>query len=485
MQITLDNKIKIQDATQGIKDNLIALLRHKNPVFLEAQKLGKSTYKINEYINYFEFDTSGNMYIPRGMRETLFLLLKQHGVNCTTKDNRTLNYDIGYIDSSEINYREYQRPALDKLLSGGPEGIMVAPAGSGKTVMGLSLIPITMQPTLWLTHTDRLFKQSHDRCIEFLPGLKDVDIGMIGANKWDTGDIVTFAMIQTLIRNLDRLCELKDNFGMVILDECHHSPASTFFEVISQLNPYFIYGLTATAYRRDGLEELMFQSIGPIRSEITTDDVAKYNGIILPTILYCPINYGPTVNINNIPSIFKYHIIYNMERNTRIKNDVIREAKAGNCCIVALGRRNHCDILYDMIRKEWSKTGIATGKYSKKKVDAQVEAFDKKEITVLICTSELLGEGFDVDFLNRLFIASPFRTESRAEQLIGRVQRFHPDKEDSIVYDYVDENIGVLKNQFYSKYGKCRNNVYKRLGLSITSYEKYYDKKLARKGFND
>lgn len=472
MEITISNKIRIKDPHPVIKEILLDQLTHKNPKHVDADKMGFDTRRIEEYLYNFEFDGDSDMLIPRGMRGPLLEHLNALNIPAQINDERSMNF-IGYLDGSKINYRQYQQPAIETLLHEGPEGILVAPPGSGKTVMGLSLIPVLLQNTLWLTHTDRLFKQTYERCLEFIPGLKEDDIGMIGGGKWKVGKVLTIAMIPTLVRNIEKLSELRNEWGLVLLDEAHHCPASTFLSVISQLNPYFLYGLTATAYRRDKLESMMFQCLGPIRAKITKDTVAAHKGIIAPKVIYTAVKHLHKVDDNNIPNIFKNHIIYNTKRNAQIVRDVVREAKLGNFCIVSSGRKVHCDLLHEMIKKEWGRTGVATGKYSKKVIDGQIEAFNKNEITVLITTPELLGEGFDVDFLNRLFITTSFRTEARAEQLVGRIQRFHKDKADAIVYDYVDEGIGVLVNQFYSKYGECRSKVYKRLGLEMLPYDQH------------
>lgn len=473
MEIKINNQITIDSPSDIVKDSLIEVLRHKNPKFIDATNLGYSTYEINEYLYNFSVDYYGNLTIPRGMREYLFNLLDDYDQNYKIKDERSLKY-IDYVDCSNIQYRPYQVPAITELINF-PEGVLVAPAGSGKTIMGLSLIPILMQSTLWLTHTDRLFKQSYERCREFMPDIKESDIGFIGAGKWKIGNVLTIGMVQTLVRNLPKLRKIKDQFGLIVLDEAHHCPASTFTYVMSIFNPYYMYGLTATDYRRDGLEKLMFQTIGPTRFKILKKDVTSHKGIISPKVLFCPINFGQKVEINNTNTILNEYIIYNSRRNKRIRDDVLREAGLGRYCIVSSNRKDHCEILYKLIKDKWPKTGIATGKYSKKIIDKQILDFNNNEITVLVTTPDLLGEGFDIDFLDRLFLTTSFRVENRVEQLVGRIQRFHPKKKDAIVYDYVDENIGVFKNQFYSKYKDCRNNVYKRLGLEIVHYDVYFN----------
>lgn len=461
----------MEGLSQDIKEIIISELTFPNPKFNELVKMGKSTYRVPEELTNFEVIDDYTMSIPRGMMAYLTNVLESYDIPYELTDERTYIRDMPIIDSREIVYRPYQEKAVEGLINSGTEGVLVAPPGSGKTVMGLSLMAILQQPTLWVTHTDRLLKQSAERAKQFLK-LDESEIGIIGSGNWETDKILTIGMVQTLVRNLDKLEGIKNNFGLVVVDECHHVPSTTFSKIISELNPYFLYGLTATPYRRDGLERMMFQNLGNVLYEITKKTVANQGGIISPVIVHSPVR-SKRVDGNDIIRIFKDNIIFNKDRNERIVRDVIREAKAGNFCIVASGRRVHCDVLYSLLKKKWPKTGIATGKFSKKEIDKQVLAFDKNEITILITTPDLLGEGFDVDFLNRLFITTPFRTESRAEQLIGRIQRFHKDKKDALVFDYVDTDIGVLANQYYSRFGKCRNNVYKKLGLKIIPYDDY------------
>ena len=190
----------------------------------------------------------------------------------------------------------------------------------------------------------------------------------------------------------------------------------------------------------------------------------------MPIVKYRTFN-SQAVYHNKIQKILKENIVNNARRNHMIVGDVLREAVKGNYCIVLTDRKIHADMLCDLISTGWEKTGVATGNYSKKYVETQAARLNNKEISVLVCTFALLGEGFDVPFLNRAFIAMPFRAEGKVEQLIGRVQRTAPGKKDAVVYDYVDENIGVLVNQFHARNNDCRVNAYSRLGLEVVPYD--------------
>jgi len=383
-------------------------------------------------------------------------------------------YDIDLVDSrillepvdvsSNIVLRPYQAPAKFNILKH-PNGVLVAPAGSGKTVLGLEIFATLRQPMLWLTHTKNLAAQVRDRILgtdKDPPLLNDVskdDIGMIGAGQWKIGKKITIGLVQTLVRNIDKLHEVGREFGLVIVDESHHVPASTFLKVLQYFYAYYMYGLTATPYRRDKLEQLMFAVLGNPNAKISRKDVKKAAGIMTPQVI-----------LRNIPSliyegndyneVLKDFVIPNEQRSNLIVEDVVREAQAGNYCIVICTRKIYCEILHEKILRYWKKAGIANGDYPNKHNKEQVERLKDDEITVLTTTFDLLGEGFDEKKLNRAFIALPFRERVRVEQAVGRVQRTCVGKTDALVYDYIDYNIGILNNQ-----AKSRQFIYGLLGM--------------------
>jgi superfamily II DNA or RNA helicase len=440
----------------------------ENPKYNDAVSKGRWIGNLKPFIMNFDILPDDSVRIPRGMRLPLIDMISSSKEQYTIIDKRAY-HSYEDVNSAEIKYRPYQARAMTAMYQA-EEGMLVAPAGSGKTVLGLSMVPLYGQPCLWLTHTRALALQALARIKQFLPGMEEDDVGLIGDGKWKVGKWITVALIPTLVRRPKEVHEMRDDFGLVILDEAHHCPASTFLQVVSSLNPFFMYGLTATPYRRDKLENLMFQTIGPEVIRIPVAEVEETGGIIMPKVFYRTVNSAP-IHHNNIQTILKDNIVPNSKRNGMIVGDVLREATAGNFCIVVTDRKIHADILHDLIAVGWEKTGIATGNYTKKEQSAVAEKLNNKEVTVLVCTFALLGEGFDVPFLNRAFVTMPFRAEGKVEQLVGRIQRASPGKKDSIVYDYVDADIGVVQNQFYTKAkNDCRYNAYNRLGLQIEPY---------------
>lgn len=462
MEIIISERIWLKGAPQVIINNLIDVLRIPNPKYSEAVMSGRSVYGINPFIINFTILSDDSILIPKGMLSYTIKKCDDYNIGYDLIDNRML-HDFIDIDSSGIKFKDYQLDAVSKL-SGYTNAVLVSPAGSGKTVMGMSMISTVGQPTLWLTHTTPLARQAKERAEKFLPGVGKV--GLLGSGKWEVGEVLTIGIIQTLVRRLDTLGSLRNEFGMVIVDEGHHVPSRTFMDVITHFNNYYTYGLTATPNRRDGLQNLMYQAIGTDTVVIPNNVVADSGGVIMPAVR-CREIKSETVDGNELQPILKKFIINNDYRNNIIVDDVINEAKSGHFCIVISDRRDHCEILFKKIKRIWDKTGIATGKYSKAYVAEQVDNYNNGDITVLVATSSLLGEGFDVPFLDRAFITMPFRSNTKTTQIIGRIQRTHPSKKDALVYDYLDVNIGVVMSQFSSRTRECRLSTYSSLGVVV------------------
>jgi len=463
VKLIIDNQLRLLNIPEELRSWFMLQLTFSNPLYEEAVKRGRYLRGLNAHILLYKPLPNG-VVLPRGYLQMVEGAMLGKGFGLSIKDNRILLPPI--FVKSNLELRSYQKEAKRALLSH-PNGMIVAPAASGKTVMGLDVFASLHQPMLWLTHTNRLAKQVIERIVgtdEFPPIFPDItkdEIGFIGGGKFSIGERITIGMIPTLVRRIVDLSEIGKRFGLVIIDEAHHVPASTFLKVLEYFSSYYLYGLTATPYRRDKMEDIMFATIGLANSIVQRKEVKAKGGIITPTVVKRTV---PSMlwRDNDYHYIIKELLLPNEQRKTMIVTDVLREAYKGNYCIVIATRKVYCEDLFKMINEHWPRSVIATGDYSRKHNDEQVVKLENGEATVLVTTFELLGEGFDVQKLNRGFLTLPFRERARVEQSIGRIQRTCEGKTDAIMYDYVDENIGILKNQF-----KHRVEVYRSLGVEV------------------
>ena len=458
MKILISNNIEVFDPPA----DLITRLRNKcsqtNPFYTSAIRGGRTTYGIPRHLTVYE-RTKNSIIVPRGCMEDLYPYLDSVEI----EDKRVL-WPPKPVQTEIVfdGPRAFQESAVANLLQH-DEGMLKAPAGSGKTVMALEIAARVGQPTLWITHLDRLYKQVIERVKKFIPSQAD-NIGIIRESHIEISDFLTVGMVDSM-RNMD-LEWLNQFFGCVLLDEAHHVPAVTFQSVIRHFAAYHIYGLTATDYRNDGLDPIMFAILGSVKSNVHYDDLVEAGAIMRPTVKVINTNYklGIPINVKNIYQYLLKYIIDDNDRNALIANIAIREAKKGEVVLVVSNRKKHCRTLHEMISKDWQKTGLAIGDVKRKDVDAAIKAMETGDLTVLVCTYEMLGEGFDLDKMSRLLFATPFRARSRAEQGIGRIQRIAQGKKDAVVYEFYDWNIGYCESLLSS-----RVEVYKSLGVEIVN----------------
>ncbi|MHB8280575.1 MAG: TOTE conflict system archaeo-eukaryotic primase domain-containing protein [Candidatus Humimicrobiaceae bacterium] len=474
---TVEEKFVIHESTNVLKNNLRIILKNQifllkkeinlelskfikeNLVFLNSEyliknKIGKSTYKIEKYFNMIT-EVGDTLAIPSGFLNRLIDYLNENNLNYEIIDKR-IKHEKCMFDFKPKLY-SYQSKVVEECKSK-ERGVIVAPPGSGKTIIGLALISEKQLPALIIVHRKQIFDQWVESIQSFL-GINKLNIGRISSSKKKTEKKITVAMIQSLIK-LKNIDDLLNKFGTIIIDECHHIPAKSYRSLISRFSSNYFYGLTATPERKYNDEKLIFTYIGDIIIQVNTEETAK------------KINYGVEnknkLNVSikdtslNIPFDFKVDdfsilskmIIYDSSRNFLIVKDVLENLKEGRKCLLLTERKEHVDVLNLYLKNDYeivTLTGDDAISTRKRKYD-QIKRGD---FQVIISTGQLFGEGTDINNLDSLFLVYPFSFEGKLIQYIGRIQRSETEK---FLYDYRDIKIDFLEKLF-----KKREKYYKKL----------------------
>ena len=449
INIILNNQIVIP--RPNLNGQLYRYLRDhlniKNNDFFIKKNTGKNTYNTEAILKTLE-EKDNELVLPRGFIGKLLRHCKEQNISYEFTDERKKLEAIKF--NSSVSLYDYQESAINST-NKKDFGVIVAPPGSGKTVIGLSIVAQKEQPALIIVHRKQLFDQWIERIQSFLKIPKH-RIGRIEGGKYTLGEEITVAMIQSLQSN-----GLQDNiyksFGSIIVDECHHVPAETFSQVINWFHSYFLYGLTATPYRKNKDEKLIFIYIGDIIHEVTIPSSGAHNKQlsinIKDTDFFAPFNSG-----TDSFETFLHILIYDTARNELIINDIKKEVAAGRKVLVLTERKAHIEVLNQYL-KNHCETIILTGNDKEQNRKVKLKQIEEGSFQVLLSTGQFIGEGTDIAALDCLVLAYPFSFEGKLIQYIGRVQRSIVTP---VIYDYKDYRIDYLNDLF-----KQRNKHYRKL----------------------
>jgi superfamily II DNA or RNA helicase len=324
------------------------------------------------------------------------------------------------------------------------QGVLVAPPGSGKTVMGCYIVASRRLPTLIMVHRKPLLDQWRIQLMNHL-GFSPKEIGQVGGGKDKRTCIVDLAMIQSL-KAMEDAEVFFSRYGLIIVDECHHIPAFTFESCVKKAPVRYILGLTATPYRRDGLQDIIMMQCGPIRHRIShqsgiQDDLAR-------ELFIHETNFHFEVSEEiSIQDIFRA-LVHDRERSNLICQDILTALKEGRRCLVLSQWKEHCQILTDHLTSQGKKPFVLEGGLRKKSSRALFEAIrntSPQDALLVIATGQYLGEGFDCPQLDTLFLVFPLAFKGRLVQYTGRLMRQFEGKRTVRVYDYADVQVPVLK----------------------------------------
>ena len=198
------------------------LAAFQNPEFYKKQKLRLSTALTPRVISCAE-DLPLHLAVPRGCRSELEELFQAHGSRLVIRDERENGIPLAVEFHGRLT--PLQEEAARALIEN-DTGVIVAPPGAGKTVLGTYLIALRARSTLVLVHRRPLLDQWLAQIAVFL-GLDPREVGRIGGGKQASNGKIDVAMIQSLVTGGsvdDRVAA----YGHVIVDECHHVPAVSF-----------------------------------------------------------------------------------------------------------------------------------------------------------------------------------------------------------------------------------------------------------------
>jgi len=183
----------------------------------------------------------------------------------------------------KVELRDYQKLAVESILGDmGPGtgfGTIVMPCGSGKTVVGLSLMASLKTRTLILCPNVVAVHQ----WMSELRAKTDIDPELIGEYSGERKELrpVTVCTYQVLTYRASKDEDFphmkiirEGNWGLVLYDEVHMLPAPV-FKITAELQSVYRAGLTATLIREDGREEDVFSLVGPKRFDIPWTDLSQ------------------------------------------------------------------------------------------------------------------------------------------------------------------------------------------------------------------
>ena len=417
-------------------DDVLRMVKSEYTVRANAPPVGKpppafKVYRVGERF----------VYIPKHVG------LKTRGVPGTV--------DVGEGDRVALEFRGSLRPeqveAKDAFLRAARDprrlgGVLNLHTGAGKTVIALKIAAELGRKTLIVVHKKFLMDQWEDRIAQFLPGAR---VGRVQGPTRTDGDVV-LCMLQTLCVPGKYSSRDFADFGLTVIDECHHMGAEVFSRALYVANSMVSLGLSATVKRKDGLSRVFHWHIGDVlyKSPVATDSDVRVR-----VLRFRDASPDYSRERSSLASMVTQVCAY--EPRTRFIADAIMKTmreRAGSKAIVLSERRAHLERIAEMLE------GVSTGLYVGGMSPQDLKASEGRD--VILGTYGMCSEGFDVPSLDLLVLASP---RSDVVQSVGRVLRVKPEDRSRppLVIDVVDD-IEAFGGQ-----ARKRSAYYRKQGFSV------------------
>ncbi|MBM3408945.1 MAG: DEAD/DEAH box helicase [Betaproteobacteria bacterium] len=459
LTVTLANLIYFEKVQlpQALTNRLIRLAAFQNPEFYKAQAMRMSVWDKPRVIGNAE-NFPQHIGLPRGCLDAALDLLKDNGIAVDLRDERFYGepINVSFVGTLRLD----QEAAIAEMLSH-DNGVLCAPTAFGKTVTAAAMIARRGVNTLVLVHRTELLKQWQERLQAFL-GIGTGVIGTIGGGKSKPTGKIDIAVMQSISRQ-GEVNPLVENYGQLIVDECHHVGAVSFDAILKRSKAKYVMGLTATPIRRDGQQPIIFIQCGPIRYTAAKPAGVPHDLEVLPRSRFERIDLPTDAGIQDV---FR-HLVNDQTRTKAIADEVREAIKQGRKVLVLTERTEHLDAIKTALDGLEPTPFVLHGRMSKKQRAALVSdlgALSPNSPRVLLSTGKLVGEGFDHPPLDTLVLAMPVSWRGTLQQYAGRLHREHASKTNVRIIDFVDTGHPALLRMWDK-----RQRGYRAMGYRVGS----------------
>lgn len=346
--------------------------------------------------------------------------------------------------------RDYQEEAVELMMLN-YRGLINLATGLGKTLIATHFVQRYKKRALVVCPTESVAKQFYSQFVECFGKNK---VGFYGGGKKKISDI-TVGIAASITKNIAEFQNAE--LGLVIFDETHHTPATTFFDISKGLASVGkIFGLTATDYRSDGKDIMIEGGCGPVLIRRDIKWGVENGWLAQPIFIVREVaTTGKDHKDDKIKS-YKTHVLNEPLMLQQIEQDAAKMMAAGKFVLILVDEVSHGEQLSQ-------KLGIpfATGK--DKKSQNYVDDLNNGKIKGLVGTDGKISEGTDTKNVDVLILANFVASKGPVIQCIGRSLRKQGNKTKAIILDYIPMGSTML-----SRHGLQRVEFYKE----ITNYVK-------------
>ena len=439
MLVTVNNdKMKISGASAGLIQSMQAELTYTDKAKqYQLRRLSKTLWgrqspqykQLQNEVHGEMFEIIGNdMIVP----SSFYGFLSQLDT-ATVTDNRIetgKKIVVPWINKPHA-CRPYQEEAIDLMLAN-YRGVINFATGLGKTLVATHLVQRYKKRTLVVCPSDSVAKQFYNQFVECFGKKK---VGFYGGGKKEINEI-TVGIAASVSKYVTEF--QKAELGLVIFDETHHTPASTFFDIAEGLNTVGkVFGLTATDYRSDGKDILITAGCGPvlIRRDIKW---GVENGYLAePYFIIREVATGGKDFKDDKLKAYKEHVLNNTAMKSRIENDARSMMAAGKAVLILVDEVAHGEELAKAL-------GIPFATGLDKKSQDYVDQLNAGKVPGLVGTDGKVGEGTDTKNVDVLILANFVASKGPVIQAIGRGLRKQGTKTKCLILDYIPNGSTML-----------------------------------------